>query len=146
MQKGFLAEGTYTTNPFYFGRMMGPIYPVYQRDVQGNILLDGSGDPMFDMGGGSSAYFWTGHVRPYAPNSNLIVTLPLDERSTALSSVSARVGGEITFLKNFKLRISGNTDMNNYLGTTYQNNKFGDAETVKGRSTKSYTKKKLLHP
>jgi TonB-linked SusC/RagA family outer membrane protein len=141
MQKGFLATGTYTTNPFYFGRMMGPIYPVYQRDSQGNIVVDGSGDPMYDMGGGSSIYFWEGHVRPYAPNSNLIVTLPLDERSTALSSVSARVGAEITFLKDFKLRISGNTDMDNYLGTTYQNNKFGDAETVKGRSTKSYTKR-----
>ena len=139
-QTGPLANGTYTTNPFYFGRMMGPIYPIYQRDASGNILLDGSGNPIYDMGGGSSVYKWAGHTRPYAPNSNLVVTLPLDERSTLLNSFSARVGGEITFLKDFKLRISGNNDMSNYLGTTYQNNKFGDAESVKGRSTKSYTK------
>lgn len=139
-QAGFLAEGTYTTNPFYFGRMMGPIYPIYQRDASGGKLLDGSGNPVYDMGGGTSVYKWAGHTRPYAPNSNLIVTLPLDERSTALNSFSARVGGEISFLQDFKLRITGNTDMNNYLGTTYQNNKFGDAESVKGRSTKSYTK------
>lgn len=139
-QSGPLAEGTYTTNPFYYGRMMAPIYPIYQRDASGGILLDGSGNPLFDMGGGSSVYKWAGHTRAYAPNSNLIVTLPLDERSTALSSYSARVAGEISFLKDFKLRISGNNDMSNYLGTTYQNNKFGDAESVKGRSTKSYTK------
>ncbi|HLP72285.1 MAG TPA: TonB-dependent receptor [Bacteroidales bacterium] len=139
-QNGFLAEGTYTTNPFYYGRMMGPIYPIYQRDAQGNIALDGSGNPLYDLGGGTSVYKWAGHTRPYAANSNLIVTLPLDERSTALNSFSARVGSEIAFLKGFRLRVSANDDMNNYLGTTYQNNKFGDAESVKGRSTKSYTR------
>lgn len=137
-QAGFLAEGAYTTNPFYYGRMMGPIYPIYQRDATGAISLDGSGNPMYDLGGGSSIYKWAGHTRPYAANSNLIVTLPLDERSTALNTISARVGGEITFLKDFKLRISGNNDINNYFRTTYQNNMFADAESVKGRSTKEY--------
>lgn len=139
-QNGFLAEGTYTTNPFYFGRMMGPIYPIYQRNTDGTIKLDASGNPVYDMGGGSSVYKWAGHTRPYAPNSNLIVTLPLDERSTALNSISARVGTEITFLQDFKFRVTGNTDMNNYFYTTYQNNKFADAEAVKGRSTKEYEK------
>lgn len=139
-QNGFLAEGTYTTNPFYFGRMMGPIYPIYQRNTDGTVKLDASGNPVYDMGGGSSVYKWAGHTRPYAPNSNLMVTLPLDERSTALNSMSARVGTEITFLKDFKFRVSGNTDMNNYFYTTYQNNKFADAEAVKGRSTKEYEK------
>jgi TonB-linked SusC/RagA family outer membrane protein len=139
-QNGPLANGTYTTNPFYYGRMMAPIYPIYQRGATGDILLDGAGNPIYDMGGGTSVYKWAGHTRAYAPNSNLMVTLPLDERSTLLNTFSARIGGEITFLKDFKLRLSGNNDMNNYLGTTYQNNKFGDAESVKGRSTKSYTK------
>ena len=137
-QNGFLAEGSYTTNPFYFGRMMGPIYPVYQRNADGSIMLDASNNPVYDMGGGASVYKWAGHTRPYAPNANLIVTLPLDERSTALNTMSARVGTEITFLKDFKFRVSGNTDMNNYFYTTYQNNKFADAEAVKGRSTKQY--------
>ena len=102
--------------------------------------FDASGNPIYDMGGGTSVYKWADHTRPYAPNSNLIVTLPLDERSTALNSISARIGTEITFLKDFKFRVSGNTDMNNYFYTTYQNNKFADAEAVKGRSTKQYTK------
>jgi len=139
-QNGFLATGSYTTNPFYFGRMMGPIFPIYQRNDDGSIKLDASGNPIYDMGGGTSVYKWAGHTRPYAPNSNLIVTLPLDERSTALNSISARIGTEITFLKDFKFRVSGNTDMNNYFYTTYQNNKFADAEAVKGRSTKQYNK------
>lgn len=138
-QFGFLAEGTYTTNPFYYGRLMGPIYPIWQYDKNGNKVLDGKGDPMFDLGGGSSVYKWAGHTRPYAANSNLMVTLPLDERSTKLNTLSARVGTEITFLKDFKLRLSGNTDVNNYFYTTYQNHLFADAEAVKGRSTKEYS-------
>ncbi len=138
-QFGFLAEGTYTTNPFYYGRMMGPIFPIYQYDKNGNQSLDANGDPIFDMGGGSSIYAWPGHTRPYAPNSNLIVTLPRDERSTRMNGMSARVAGEISFLKDFKLRLSGNTDLGNYFYTTYQNHLFADAEAVKGRSTKQYT-------
>jgi TonB-linked SusC/RagA family outer membrane protein len=139
-QAGFLAEGTYTTNPFYFGRLMGPIYPIWQRDATGNIVLDGNGDRMFDLGGGTSIYKWAGHTRPYAPNSNLMLTLPLDERSTALNTFTARIGSEITFLKDFKFRVSYNTDLSNYFLTTYQNYLYADAEAVKGRSTKEYRK------
>jgi TonB-linked SusC/RagA family outer membrane protein len=139
-QNGFLAEGTYTTNPFYYGRMMGPIYPIWQRDTSGNIVMDANNNPMFDLGGGTSIYKWAGHTRPYAPNSNLMLTLPLDERSTDLNTVSARVGTEVTFLKDFKFRVSANTDMSNYFLTTYQNNQYADAESVKGRSTKEYRK------
>jgi TonB-linked SusC/RagA family outer membrane protein len=139
-QAGFLAEGTYTTNPFYYGRLMGPIYPIWQRDANGVIVLDGNGNRMFDLGGGTSIYKWAGHTRAYAPNSNLMLTLPLDERSTALNSISARVGAEITFLKDFKFRVTGNNDLSNYFLTTYQNNLYADAESVKGRSTKQYQK------
>jgi len=138
--QGFLAEGTYTTNPFYYGRLMGPIYPIWQRDTNGDIILDGNGDRMFDLGGGTSIYKWAGHTRPYAPNSNLMLTLPMDERSTALNNFSARLGTEITFLKDFKFRVSYNTDLSNYFLTTYQNYLYADAEAVKGRSTKEYRK------
>lgn len=137
-QDNFVDGGTATTNPFYFGRMMGPIYPIWQRDATGGIVLDANGERMYDLGGGTSIYKWAGHTRPYAPNSNLMLTLPLDERSTGLNTFSARIGAEITFLKDFKFRVTGNNDMSNYFITTYQNYLFADAEAVKGRSTKEY--------
>jgi TonB-linked SusC/RagA family outer membrane protein len=140
MQNGFRAEGTYTTNPFYYGRVMAPIYPIYQYDENGTKKLDSNGNPMYDMGGGRSIYAWPGHTRGYAPNSNLLVTLPADERSTERNIVSARIGTEIKFLTDFTLRVSGNTDISNDYQTTYQNYLYGDAESVKGRSTKKYKK------
>ncbi|BDX38749.1 SusC/RagA family TonB-linked outer membrane protein [Tenuifilaceae bacterium CYCD] len=151
-QDNFLAEGTYTTNPFYYGRMMGPIYPIYQRDTDGNIIYLADGSPRYDIGDGgkSHIYAWTGHKRPYAPNSNLILTLPLDDRSNVKNQISARFSGEFYFLKNFTFKVTGSTDMNNNYYTTYQNNKYGDAESVEGRSTKeiymtkSYTFNQVL--
>ncbi|MDO9681101.1 MAG: TonB-dependent receptor [Bacteroidales bacterium] len=140
-----LAEGTYTSNPFYYGRMMGPVYPIYQRNDDGSIKKMNDGSPAYDMGGGNTVYTWAGHTRPYAPNSNLMVTLPLDDRSNMRNQLSARMSAEFTILKDLTLRVSGSTDMTNTLFTTYQNNKFGDAGVtltgagVSGRSTKQYT-------
>jgi len=136
---GFLAEGTYTTNPFYYSRMMGPIYPIYQRNSDGSIASDANGNQLFDMGGGSSEYAWDGHTRPYAPNSNLVVTLPLDIRGNKRNSLTARVAADITFAEGLNLRIMGSNDIRNIYYTTYQNNKYGDAEAVEGRSTKEYS-------
>ena len=137
---GFLAEGTYTTNPFYFGRLMGPIYPIYQRAADGSVLLMSDGSPAYDMGGGTSVYKWAGHTRPYAPNSNLMLTLPLDERSNTRNNLSARVSADFTIMKDLTLKVSGSTDLSNRYFTTYQNNKYGDAQGVSGRSTKEYYK------
>lgn len=141
-QNGFMAEGTYTTNPFYYGLVIGPIYPIYQYDNSGNKITDANGKPLYDMGGGLNDYTWAGHTRPFGPNSNLAVTLPLDERSNGRDLLSARFGGEISFLKDFKLKITGSTDINSRYNTTYQNNKYGDAEGVDGRSTKTNTRGK----
>lgn len=51
------------------------------------------------------------------------------------------MSAEIKFLKDFTLKVSGNTDISNDYKTTYQNNMYGDAEGVTGRSTKNYAKK-----
>lgn len=138
--RGGMMEGTYTTNPFYYARIMGPIYPIYQRASDGSVVLSSDGSPMYDMGGGSSIFAWAGHTRPYAPNSNLVVTLPLDYRGNSRNQLSGRFSAEFSFLKDFTFKTSVASDITNTYYTTYQNNKFGDAESVKGRSTKEYYK------
>ena len=34
------AAGTYAINPFFYSRMIAPIFPIYKRDEQGNYILD----------------------------------------------------------------------------------------------------------
>jgi len=132
----FLSEGTYTSNPFYYTRMMGPIYPVYQRNADGNYIVDEvTGENALDWGIPSQM-----GTRPYAGNSNLLGSLSLDDRSSQVGNVNANTYLEAKFLKDFTFRTTlGGTYYNSY-ATTFQNPEFGDAANVSGRSTKANTR------
>lgn len=133
---GDFATGTATSNPFYYSRYMGPIYPVYERDVNGNIVYDpATNDKKLDWGVATQM-----GARPYAANSNLLGTLALDERSTRRSEGTANTFLEVKFLKDFAFKTSLGGNFYNGIGTAYQNSQFGDAANVTGRSTKSDTR------
>jgi len=132
----FTTTSTATSNPWYFTRLMGPIYPVYERNKQGEYVIDPvTGGHQLDWGvptqmGG----------RPYAGNSNLLGSLALDDRIQQRGNVNANTYIEAKFLKDFTFRTTlGGTYYNNY-GTVYQNSQYGDAQNVRGRSTKSETR------
>lgn len=125
--------GTATTNPFYYTRQMGPIYPVWQRDASGNFILDpATGGNKLDWGRPDQM-----GARPYAPNSNLLGSLDLDDRNNKIFNGNANAYAEISFLKNFTFKTTLGVNYWDSYGTTYQNSQFGDADNVDGRSTKS---------
>lgn len=131
--------GTASTNPFYYTRQMGPIYPVYQRNLTTGAIVNDSitGAPLFDFG--TPAQMGT---RPYSPRSNVAATLDLDERSNRIFDGNMTTYGEIKFLKNFSLKATLGLNFFNNNYTTYQNNQYGDAAPSSpgasdgGRSTK----------
>ncbi|MEL6987352.1 MAG: TonB-dependent receptor plug domain-containing protein, partial [Bacteroidota bacterium] len=43
-------------NPFGFAKNIGSIYPVYVNDLNGNLVLDAAGNPVFDAGEGNSDF------------------------------------------------------------------------------------------
>jgi TonB-linked SusC/RagA family outer membrane protein len=130
-----LATGTYTTNPFYYARMMGPIYPVYQHDATGAYVLGPDGQPALDWGVPSQM-----GARPYSPNSNLVGSLALDDRSDKTLNGNANAYLDISFLKNFSFKTTMGTNYYDDYATTYQNSQYGDAQNVRGRSTKTTTR------
>ena len=133
---GDFATGTATSNPFYYSRYMGPIYPVYERDASGAIVKDPvTGQDKLDWGVATQM-----GARPYAANSNLLGTLALDERSTRRSEGTANTFLEVKFLKDFAFKTSLGGNYYNGISTAYQNSLFGDAVNVTGRSTKSDTR------
>lgn len=139
--------GTATTNPFYYSREMGPIYPVYQHDLTtGAVVIDPTtGKPALDWG--TPAQMGT---RPYAGRSNLIGSLDLDDRSRYIFNGNANTYAEVKLLKtlSFKATLGVNYFANNI--TSYQNNQFGDAAPSTpggvdgGRSTKTYDRQVSL--
>ena len=125
--------GTATTNPFYYTRQMGPIYPVYRRDANGGFIVDpATGKNALDWGIPSQM-----GARPYAPNSNLLGSLELDDRSSKIFNGNANAYMEITLAKGLSFKTTLGANYYDAYATTYQNNQFGDADNVDGRSTKS---------
>ncbi|MCY7420287.1 MAG: TonB-dependent receptor [Chitinophagaceae bacterium] len=137
-RKDVPSGGTATTNPFYYTRQMGPIYPVYEHNVTTGAFVDTLGEHKFDYGVPTQM-----GTRPYAGNSNVAGTLSLDDRSRDIFNGNANAFAEIKFLTDFSLKatIGVNYFANNI--TDYQNNQYGDAAPATnppatwGRSTKT---------
>lgn len=132
---GLFAGGTATSNPFYYSRQMGPIYPVYQRNTtSGAIVIGADGKPALDWGIPSQM-----GSRPYAANSNLLGSLALDRREQKRLNGNLNTYAEISFLQNFTFKTTFGLNLFQVDGLTYQNSQFGDASNVRGRSTVSST-------
>ncbi|RZK71543.1 MAG: SusC/RagA family TonB-linked outer membrane protein, partial [Pedobacter sp.] len=125
-QRNNVASGTATTNPFYYSTMMGPIYPVYERTATGAFVTDPTtGGNKLDFGNPNQM-----GARPYAPNSNLLGTLELDDRSNRPININNNTYLEASFLKDFKFRTSIATTYYDASATTFQNSLFGDSSNL----------------
>lgn len=128
-------------NPFFATRVIGPIYPVYAHDPStGEFLLDGLGQPYYDLGAGRPIYNGRHPVAETKWNVN-------DFKRNVLS---ARAYAEIIFTKDLKFTTNISTDITNYLGSSYENKIVGDgAPGGRGRkqatTTTSYTFNQLLN-
>lgn len=133
---GLFATGTATSNPFYYSRQMGPIYPVYQHDLTtGAIINDATGQPVYDFGTPTQM-----GSRPYAANSNLLGTLSLDVNQQKRLNGNINTYAEVKFLKDFTFKTSLGLNYFENNSTAYQNNQYGDAAGVKGRSTIGFSR------
>lgn len=127
--KSVPSGGTATTNPFYYTRQMGPIYPVYQHDLTtGAFVIDpATGKPALDWGTPEQM-----GTRPYAGRSNLLGSLDLDNRSSQIFNGNANTFAEVTFLKDFSFKTTLGLNFYTSDGITYQNNQYGDAAPTPG--------------
>ncbi|WP_212004107.1 TonB-dependent receptor [Chitinophaga sp. HK235] len=136
-------EDSRSDNYVNYGRLMGPMYPIYQRDPNtGAYLLDAKGNRIFDFG----SY----RPDPANPRTNLIQTSGIDKHDTIRDDVSVRVYGEATLWKGLKFKTSYNADYSSRVGHDYTNPTLGfDAEVggtvVKGNyRTFSWTFNNIL--
>ena len=142
-----VSGGSGYSNVWYTNMLMGPIFPIYEKDAQGNTLLDGSGNPIFDYGAS----------RPpgASGNFNSVATLYEDKYASNGDNVSARSymsfgDTQSGVLQGLKLSLNLGFDFVNNNGMVYYNPNFGNAGTTKGRiersngRTFSYTFNQLL--
>ena len=131
-------EGTSnsTGNIWAFTSQMAPIYPLWVRDGEGNIIVDSNGIKLMDYGDGMNA----GLVRDYFKNANAIQQSRLDTRNSEGNAFSASGAADFTFLKDFKFTVNASTAIDETRSTSVANPYFGQFASAGGTLSKGHTR------
>ena len=125
-----------TGNIFAIATQIAPIYPLYMRDGDGNIMIDKYGMKMYDYGTGDNG----GAARPYLANSNALQAATLDKNNSDGNAVNVTAFTEIKFLKDFTFTLNAGVGLDEVRGTSVQNMYYGQYATVGGMVGKSHAK------
>lgn len=113
-------------NPFGFAQGIGSIYPVYVNDLNGNIVLDDFGNPVFDSGEGFAQY--NIGSRPINQGRHALQELLLNDERDRDNTYGFRFFGEFKISDDLKLRLNYGRDINEGLEKEYENAIIGDAQ------------------
>ena len=136
------------SNVFYTAMLMAPIFPMYQKDENGNTVYDVNGKPEYDWG----------EDRPSgaSPGWNPLANLEVDKYLGTTDNASGRTYIELGGLKygpleGLKLAVNFGFDYALSKSKTYWNPDFGNAKSLRGLSgisdgrTFSFTFNQLLY-
>ena len=113
-------------NPFSFSQNMGSIYPVYVNDLQGNIVRNAAGDPVFDNGEGYAEY--NIGSRPTNQGRHAIQELFLNNEYDQDNTYGFRFFGDVDIIDGLSLRVNYGGDFVDYFENEYENPVIGDAQ------------------
>ncbi|GJM63013.1 SusC/RagA family TonB-linked outer membrane protein [Persicobacter diffluens] len=125
--QGTNSGNTTAANPFFFANTIAPIYPVYQREEDGNYKLDDAGQKVYEYA----------PSRPYLGNANALGTNNLDVNRYSNNAVSGRTYLNLKIDDHLSARTNVTLDYVNRNSLSHQNSLYGDADNVDGRSTRT---------
>ena len=123
-----------TGNIFAFASRIAPIYPLYLRDGDGNIMKDSHGYLVRDYGNGENG----GLVRPFMQNSNPLQTLALDKNNSEGNALTSQGYAELSFLKDFKFTLNAGSGIDETRSTSMNNPYYGQFATQGGTISKGH--------
>ena len=116
---------------------VAPIYPLYIRNADGNIIYNEiAGIKSYDYGDGSVI----GLLRPYLSGSNPVSDNQLNTNNTEGNTFNAMGSAEIRFLKDFKFTSTNSVFVTEYRGTGVVNSFFGQYASSNGIVSKSHSR------
>jgi TonB-linked SusC/RagA family outer membrane protein len=110
------------------------VYPVYVNDLQGNIVLDAAGKPVFDNGEGFPEY--NIGSRPISQGRHALQELLLNDERDRDNTYGFRYFTDFKIVEGLNLRLNYGRDINEGLEKEYENNIIGDAQPT-GRYSES---------
>ena len=127
-------NGSASGNVFSFATMVAPIYPVYIRDGNKNIIYDEYGYKRYDYGSGANA----GCIRPYAANSNALQELWLNVGKSEGNAINGTAYIDVKFLKDFTFTFNAGVGVDETRSTSISNMYYGQFAVNGGIITKSH--------
>ncbi len=123
-------------NIFAYATQVAPIYPLYVRDGQGNIMKDANGLTVYDFGSKDNA----GLSRPFLSGGNPYASNILDTNFSEGNAMTATGFAEIRFLKDFKFTWTSGMAMAETRGTSFTNPYYGQYASSNGISSKDHAR------
>ena len=123
-------------NIFTYATRIAPIYPLYIRDGQGNIMTDNNGFTRYDFGEGDNA----GLNRPFMNKANPYFANQHDVNGAEGNAFSASGFAEVTFLKDFKFTWTSSVNVDETRSTNTTNPYYGSYAGSNGIVYKYHTR------
>ncbi len=121
-------KGTSSGNMFYVTNLMAPIYPIYIRDAEGNVMKDSYGHTMYDYGEGAVV----DAVRPFMNMSNPASMIELDKQNYKANIFSGKWYANINFLPELRLTYNLGFDVDDTRYTNKYNAYYGQYASTGG--------------
>ena len=123
-----------TGNVFAIANQIAPIYPLFVRDGNGNIMTDKYGMKVYDYGTGENA----GMNRPVLGNSNALQAAQLDKSNSQGNALNGTAFAEVKFLNDFTFTFNAGMGLDEMRGTSVQNMYYGQFAPTGGMIGKSH--------
>lgn len=121
-------------NAFATAMQTAPIYPVYIRDGQGNIMIDQYGMKLYDTGDGRNG----GAVRSTGGQSNDLQDIQLNKYNSEGNAFTANGFADISLYKGLKLTLNGSVAIDETRFTQMMNPFYGQFAESGGLVYKSH--------
>ena len=116
-------SSTSSGNLFAIASQIAPIYPLYLRDKNGNIMRDANGYKMADYGGDYGPNF--GIERPIFGMSNAVLDNEMNENSFEGNMINGTAFAEVKIAKDFKVSSINTVRVDETRATSYTNPYYG---------------------
>ena len=127
-------ESNSSGNVFAYTSAVGPVYPLYIRDGEGNVRYSEEGIKLYDYGNGDNA----GMVRSLFPNSNALSETRLNKSLSEGNAFNGTGFVDVSFLKDFKFTFNGGVSLDETRMTSTRNPWFGQFASEKGMVSKGH--------
>ena len=121
-------------NVFAYMTTIGPIYPLYIRDGNGNILYNEDGIKLYDYGQNA------GMERSIFTNSNALSESRLNTQASEGNAFNGTAFFDISFLKDFKFTFNAGVTLDETRSTVIKNPYFGQFASEEGLLSKGHSR------